>query len=96
MDRAQAHERSPAGHLLGHGDPDNGCSASDTVNVTGIPLPVVQLGPDTGLCASALLYLDATVLGGSYLWNDGSTLPARSVSLKHMVRGSERTWMQCH
>jgi len=59
---------------------NNGCSASDTVNVTGIPLPVVQLGPDTGLCASALLYLDATVLGGSYLWNDGSTLPARSVS----------------
>ncbi|MEO5585728.1 MAG: gliding motility-associated C-terminal domain-containing protein, partial [Flavobacteriales bacterium] len=58
---------------------DNGCSASDTVIVTNVPLPNVHLGPDTGLCATAVLHLNATVPGGTYLWNDGLTDAERSV-----------------
>ncbi|MBZ0206409.1 MAG: gliding motility-associated C-terminal domain-containing protein, partial [Flavobacteriales bacterium] len=57
----------------------NGCTSTDTVSVTEIPLPPVQLGPDTGLCSSELLTLNVSVPGGSYLWNDGSTAAERSV-----------------
>ncbi|MBP8822499.1 MAG: gliding motility-associated C-terminal domain-containing protein [Flavobacteriales bacterium] len=54
-----------------------GCTASDTVVVSGIPAPVVQLGPDTALCPMQSLAVDATVPGGLYLWNDGNTSAQR-------------------
>src|SRR5690606_41346696 len=46
---------------------EGGCTASDTVLVTEIPLPVLTLGADTGLCATDLLPLDITTPGGTYL-----------------------------
>ncbi len=53
---------------------DGGCSATDTINVTVAPLPVVDLGPDVANCDGQPVTLDA---GGSasdsYLWNDNST-----------------------
>lgn len=52
-----------------------GCEVSDTVQVTLLPLPVVALGADTGLCAAASLLLNATQPGATYLWSDGSTTP---------------------
>lgn len=40
----------------------------------------LDLGPDTSLCAAGYL-LDATLAGAtSYLWNDGSTAPQRTVT----------------
>jgi len=59
---------------------EGGCTASDTVLVTEIALPVLALGADTGLCATDLLPLDITIPGGTYLWNDGSTDPVRSLA----------------
>jgi len=44
------------------------------------PVPEVDLGPDTVLCEGATLALDATIPGGSYLWQDGDTGPSRTVS----------------
>ena len=41
------------------------------VNVT--PLPVVDLGPDPSLCTGQSLTLDASVPGGTYVWQDAST-----------------------
>ncbi|MCB0558904.1 MAG: gliding motility-associated C-terminal domain-containing protein [Lewinellaceae bacterium] len=35
----------------------------------------VDLGPDTALCPSQTLWLDATTPGATYLWSDGSTEP---------------------
>ncbi|MBS1582227.1 MAG: gliding motility-associated C-terminal domain-containing protein [Bacteroidetes bacterium] len=55
----------------------SGCTTSDTVLVTAIPLPVVDLGNDTALCANTTLPLDVGMPGGTYHWNDGSTLPTR-------------------
>lgn len=47
----------------------------------GCPLPVVDLGNDTSLCAGATLTLDATAGGGStYLWQDNSTNPTFTVT----------------
>ena len=44
------------------------------------PLPVVDLGPDATLCVGQNLVLDAAVPGGSYVWQDGSTLGSFVVS----------------
>jgi len=51
----------------------NGCPANDLVNLTFTPLPVVELGPDQTICPGDAVLLDATVLGGAYVWQDGST-----------------------
>lgn len=52
---------------------------TDAVDVTVTPLPVVDLGPDQDLCFGETLVLDATVAGGTYLWQDGSTGPTFTV-----------------
>ncbi|MBP7155937.1 MAG: hypothetical protein KBA60_08015, partial [Flavobacteriales bacterium] len=51
----------------------NNCVASDATNITFTPLPAVDLGPDQTVCAGTAVLLDATVPGGTYLWQDGST-----------------------
>jgi gliding motility-associated-like protein len=53
-----------------------GCTLTDTVNITMIPKPTVDLGQDTTLCdPTKPLVLNAGVNGTniSYLWNNGST-----------------------
>ena len=45
----------------------------DSVNVTVTPLPAFDLGPTVTLCTGQSTTLDASVPGGSYLWQDGST-----------------------
>ncbi len=55
-----------------------GCSVTDSITVSIVPLPVVDLGNDTALCLGATITLDATTPGASYLWNNGAT--AASVS----------------
>jgi gliding motility-associated-like protein len=57
---------------------ENGCSASDSVTVTEVPLPALDLGQDTAVCSGSLISLNATVAGGTYLWNDGYTAPQRT------------------
>ncbi|MCB9193921.1 MAG: gliding motility-associated C-terminal domain-containing protein [Flavobacteriales bacterium] len=56
------------------------CVASDTILIAVQPLPVVDLGPDTTLCAGDALLLDASVPGATFLWQDGVTVPTRTVS----------------
>lgn len=52
---------------------DNGaCVGRDSIVVTYITPPVVDLGPDTSFCNGTLL-LDATNAGATYLWQDNST-----------------------
>ncbi len=58
----------------------NGCSASDSFVLTVAPAPVVDLGPDLGLCPGGSLLIDATVAGATYLWQDGSTAPTFSAT----------------
>ncbi len=49
------------------------CSASDTILITDVAVPVVQLGNDTSICAGQTLVLDAEWPGASYLWNSNAT-----------------------
>ncbi len=50
---------------------EHGCSASDTIIVTLLPTPSVDLGTDFQACNTATL--DAGNSGSSYLWNTGET-----------------------
>ncbi len=52
----------------------------DTVHVAVTPLPSVDLGPDLALCAGDMMDLDASIPGGSYLWQDGGTDPTFHVT----------------
>ncbi|MEI6823210.1 MAG: gliding motility-associated C-terminal domain-containing protein [Bacteroidota bacterium] len=51
----------------------NSCFASDTINVTYKPNPVVNLGNDTTLCYGQTIILNATMPNATYQWQDGST-----------------------
>ncbi|MEX2596191.1 MAG: PKD domain-containing protein, partial [Salibacteraceae bacterium] len=51
-----------------------GCSDTDTVVVSNIALPVVDLGNDTSICNNDTLVLYAGNPGAVFLWNDGSAL----------------------
>lgn len=53
----------------------NGCTGSDTVEVTVEPAPIVDLGTDTLLCPGDSTLLVASTFGANYLWQDGSTGP---------------------
>jgi hypothetical protein len=61
-------------------NPATGCTAIDTNDVTVNPLPVVNFGPDTAICAGDSIVLDATTTNGSYMWNDMSTNPTLTVT----------------
>ncbi len=49
-----------------------GCSGSASINVIINSNPVVNLGPDTTLCNTQTLLLDAGNAGANFVWNDGS------------------------
>ncbi len=50
---------------------DLGCSRSDSLYLTVHDLPVVDLGPDTSLCGTETIILDAGYDGIDYLWSTG-------------------------
>ena len=58
----------------------SGCAASDAIDVTVLPMPVVDLGNDTTLCSGASHTLDASYPGATYLWSTGSTSSSIVVS----------------
>lgn len=52
----------------------NGCVATDVVLITAVvPFPVIDIGPDTVLCANASLLLNPGPGYDDYLWSTGST-----------------------
>ncbi len=53
---------------------DNGyCTAADSINIISLPVPVVNLGPDTTICMEDSMMLDAGNTGTSYTWSTGET-----------------------
>lgn len=58
----------------------NSCKGRDTVVVTVNPLPIVNLGNDTAICAGNALVLNAQNAGASYLWNNSTTAQTLNVA----------------
>lgn len=54
---------------------DGACVSTDTVELTAIPLPTVDLGPDIVLCEDsvATLYFSDQGNAASWIWNNGGT-----------------------
>ncbi len=57
-----------------------GCTERDSINVDFKPLPSVDLGRDTALCAGEQLVLDATAANATYQWNTGAVTPNITVT----------------
>lgn len=51
----------------------NGCVASDFIDITILPKPVISKTPDTAICANSSVQLNASG-GTSYLWSPAATL----------------------
>jgi len=53
-----------------------GCSSSDPIQVTILPVFSIDLGPDKPFCPGSTLILDAglTTSGNTYLWENSSTI----------------------
>jgi hypothetical protein len=60
-------------------DSVNGCSGTDTINVSINTAPVVNLGGTISSCASSYTF-DAGTSGNVYLWNDSSTAQTLTVN----------------
>ena len=61
------------------------CAVSDSIRITYLPLPVVELGPDTVVCEETPLQLLPYCEGcDSRLWSDGSDGPALTVNAAGM------------
>ncbi|RMG88156.1 MAG: hypothetical protein D6714_01130 [Bacteroidetes bacterium] len=62
-----------------------GCQIRDTVEVLLKPFPQPDLPPDTTLCDAETLHLTTSETNVTYLWSDGSTAPALTVSAPGLV-----------
>ncbi len=60
-------------------DPNN-CKGIDSIQVTFVPYPVVNLGRDTPLCAGNTIVLNATNPGDVYNWSTGASTQTISVN----------------
>lgn len=49
------------------------CTKRDTFEMFHLPVPSVNLGPDSSRCEGDTIWLDATTPGASYSWWNGST-----------------------
>ena len=60
----------------------NGCTAKDSIMINTLPLPVVNLGNDTVICADLIVpfAINAGSNGIAYFWNTGATSQSISVS----------------
>ncbi len=58
----------------------NGCTATDTINITTTPVPVIDLGNDSSICEYDSIVLSVNYPGATYLWNTGATTSSIAVS----------------
>jgi len=56
------------------------CAGSDTVHITTVNPPVVNLGNDTSVCTPLTVTLNAGNAGNSYLWSSGQTTQSITAS----------------
>jgi PKD repeat protein len=61
--------------------PNDADHLNDSTTVTIDAGPLVDLGNDTLVCGGTTLFLDATSPGATYLWDNSTTTPTRTVSV---------------
>lgn len=71
-----------------------GCSTTDTVLLTSNPLPLFDFGAGIILCNGATQVLDPGV-GGTVVWQDGSTNPTFTVTLPGTYYATVTTGLLC-
>ncbi len=59
---------------------DRGCTKRDSINVTYVLRPVINLGNDTTLCTGTTIVLNVTNSNSVYTWQDGSAQPTYIVN----------------
>ena len=60
--------------------PDYNITTSDTINISYVSAPVVNLGNDTTLCKGQSLLLNAAYPNCIYQWQDGTTQPTYNIT----------------
>ncbi len=73
-------ETSDAGEYWVQVTDQNGCTNSDTIVLTMVPKPVVNLGDNQTFCEGTSVTLDAGAGFTSYFWSTGATTQSVSVS----------------
>lgn len=58
----------------------SGCTATDTIVVTGTTPPAFSLGADQSICADAPYTINTGISGATYVWNTGATTQSINVS----------------
>ncbi len=58
----------------------NGCTGIDTIDITFIAYPLVNLGNDTSICIGNSLTINAANAGMNYLWSTGETTQTIAVN----------------
>lgn len=71
----------------------NNCMVTDTVNVTFLPVPIVNIGPDIVCGNDQLITLDAGTGFVTYLWSDGSTGQTMDVNTTILDEGTHVFWV---
>lgn len=61
------------GGLLWAEKSEGGCDHRDSIMVTSITVPVLDLGPDSLLCGDGVREIDIQAAEATYTWNDGYT-----------------------
>lgn len=56
------------------------CSGTDTISISVVAPPILELGGPEYICSGETIYLNAGAPGLSYLWQDGNTSPDYTVS----------------
>lgn len=57
-----------------------GCDSTAILNLTVLPSPEVDLGPDAHVCSGQTYFLDATYPNCTYTWNTGATSSTLTVT----------------
>lgn len=66
---------STTGDYVLHGISNQGCEDSDTISITVLPNPEIDLGDDINVCQGVTITIGDSINGGNYTWNTGSTSP---------------------
>lgn len=59
----------------------SGCDSTIIENITVIPVPTIDLGPDFNGCDGETVTIDATISSGTILWSTGETTNSITVTL---------------